>query len=71
MQPTMLNSKGISIPTDKEISLAGESSRKLTAYIKSTNAPAFQLIKKGKRCGNNFNSYRCPSITNCYFISDG
>src|SRR3989338_669628 len=43
-----LNNKGISIPTDKEISLAGESSRKLSAYIKSTNNPAFQLIKRGK-----------------------
>jgi excisionase family DNA binding protein len=47
MQPT-LNDKGISIPTDKEISLADESSRKLSAYIKSTAHPAFQLVKKGK-----------------------
>ena len=47
MQITLKN-KGISIPTDKEISLAGESSRKLSAYIKSTNIPAFQLVKRGK-----------------------
>lgn len=45
MQPIL---KGISIPTDIEIGLAKESSRKLAAYIKSTSNPAFQLIKKGK-----------------------
>lgn len=45
MQTTL---KDINIPTDKEIGLAKESSRKLTAYIKSTNHPAFQLMKKGK-----------------------
>lgn len=43
-----LNDKSISIPTDKEISLAGESGRKLSAYIKSTNNPSFQLVKRGK-----------------------
>lgn len=48
MQPAPYNAKGINIPTDKEISLAGESSRKLSAYIKSTARPAFQLVKKGK-----------------------
>ncbi len=48
MQPIPLNDKSINIPTDKEISLAGESSRKLSAYIKSTTHPAFQLVKKGK-----------------------
>ncbi|MBX3710008.1 MAG: helix-turn-helix domain-containing protein [Gammaproteobacteria bacterium] len=42
------NDKGINIPTDKEISLARESSRKLAAYIKSTNHPSFQLMKRGK-----------------------
>lgn len=44
-----LNDKSISIPTDQEISLAGESSRKLSAYIKSTNNPVFQLMKRGKQ----------------------
>jgi len=43
-----LNNTGIHIPTDKEITLAGESSRKLSAYIKSTTHPEFQLLKKGK-----------------------
>jgi excisionase family DNA binding protein len=46
--PAMPNEKAITIPTDKDISLAEESSRKLSAYIQSTNDPAFQLIKKGK-----------------------
>lgn len=45
---TISSEKSINIPTDKEINLASESSRKLSAYVKSTNHPAFQLIKKGK-----------------------
>lgn len=48
MQVTKSNDKGISIPTDKEISLAEESSKKLSAYIKSTKEPTFQLVKRGK-----------------------
>jgi excisionase family DNA binding protein len=43
-----LSDKGPSIPTDKEISLAGESSRKLSAYVESTSNPVFQLVKRGK-----------------------
>jgi excisionase family DNA binding protein len=48
MNVTLQDGKGIAIPTDKEISLAEESSRKLSAYIQSTNDPAFQLMKRGK-----------------------
>ncbi|HSW69087.1 MAG TPA: helix-turn-helix domain-containing protein [Gammaproteobacteria bacterium] len=48
MQSTPSNDKGIRIPSDQEITLANESSRKLAAYIKSTAHPAFQLLKKGK-----------------------
>src|SRR5687768_7827407 len=44
----VLDNKGITIPTDKEITLARESSKKLAAYIKSTNNPAFQLMKRGR-----------------------
>lgn len=42
------NEKAITIPTDKDMSLAEESRRKLSAYIQSTNDPAFQLMKRGK-----------------------
>ena len=38
----------ISLPTDKDISLAEASSRQLSAYIRSTTDPTIQLIKKGK-----------------------
>lgn len=48
MQSTPINSTGIKIPSDQEVNLASESSRKLAAYIKSTDYPAFQLLKKGK-----------------------
>jgi excisionase family DNA binding protein len=48
MELTIPRNKSMSLPTDKEISLAAESSRKLSAYIKSTAHPAFQLMKKGK-----------------------
>lgn len=40
--------KDLTLPTAKEITLAEESSRKLSAYIRSTKEPAIQLIKKGK-----------------------
>lgn len=40
--------KDILLPTDKDITLAEESGRKLSAYIRSTKEPAIQLIKKGK-----------------------
>lgn len=48
MQSISIKSKNISIPSDQEIDLASESSRKLSAYIKSTGHPSFQLLKKGK-----------------------
>lgn len=40
--------KDIILPTDKDITLAEESGRKLSAYIRSTKQPSIQLIKKGK-----------------------
>jgi excisionase family DNA binding protein len=40
--------KDIILPTDKDITLAEESGRKLSAYIRSTKEPAIQLVKKGK-----------------------
>lgn len=43
--------KDFTLPTDKEISLAEESSRKLSAYINTTKEPVIQLIKKGKTGG--------------------
>lgn len=43
-----LHDKGITLPTIQEISLAEESSRKLSAYIQSTNDPTFQLVRRGK-----------------------
>jgi len=36
------------MPTDKEVSLAEQSSRVLASYIQSTRAPSIQLLKKGK-----------------------
>lgn len=48
MQSIPVNNPGIRIPSNQEINLASESSRKLAAYIKSTTHPAFQLLKKGK-----------------------
>lgn len=41
-------SEEILLPTDKDMSLAEESSRQLSAYIRSTTEPSIQLIKKGK-----------------------
>lgn len=49
MQVIKSNEKDISIPTDKEIQQAEASSKKLAAYIQTTQEPAFQLLKKGKR----------------------
>ena len=43
-----LKNRSLSLPTDNEMSLAEESSKKLSAYMKSTTHPAFQLVKKGK-----------------------
>lgn len=40
--------KDIILPTDKDITLAEKSGRKLSAYIRSTKEPAIQLIRKGK-----------------------
>jgi excisionase family DNA binding protein len=40
--------KDIILPTDKDITLAEKSGRKLSTYIRSTKEPAIQLIKKGK-----------------------
>jgi excisionase family DNA binding protein len=48
MQAARPDEKGINIPTDKEMQLAEESSRKLSNYIESTKEPVIQLIKKGK-----------------------
>ena len=48
MQRMKTNEKGITIPTDKDIVMANESSRKLSVYIQSTNEPEFQLMKRGK-----------------------
>jgi excisionase family DNA binding protein len=36
------------MPTDKEASLAEQSSRILASYVQSTRVPAIQLVKKGK-----------------------
>ena len=40
--------KDIVLPTEQDISLAEQSSRKLSAYIRSTKQPAIQLIRKDK-----------------------
>jgi excisionase family DNA binding protein len=36
------------LPTAKEITLAEESSQKLSAYVRSTKEPTIQLVTKGK-----------------------
>lgn len=43
-----IHDKEITLPTDKDMSLAEESSRQLASYIGSTKEPTIQLIKKGK-----------------------
>src|SRR3990167_2952954 len=40
--------KDIVLPTNKDVVLAEESGRKLSAYIRSTKKPAIQLVKKGR-----------------------
>lgn len=40
--------KDIVLPTEQDISLAEQSSRKLSAYIRSTKQPAIQLVRKDK-----------------------
>ncbi len=48
MHTAISNEKEITIPTDQDIHLAEESSRKLSDYIQSTKTPTIQLMKKGK-----------------------
>ncbi len=51
MQLAQFSSKWMNIPSEQEVMLANESSRKLATYVKSTSHPAFQLLKKGKAVG--------------------
>lgn len=43
-----IHKKDIILPTNKDITLAEESGRKLSAYVRSTKEPTIQLVKKGK-----------------------